>query len=408
MMSVIIIIIIASKMSMSREEWSPFCRLSRGRCGYRIRGRPAASLRRINCYMSLDRTEWGRLRFRVVSILRLRMVSLSSSFSPYFLFLFSSFGLRFAIFPTFCLLYDVLLTDSLSFSGLRKKKVKGTKKDEGEAHFGRRRRAGAIRAHAEKACTRNHHIARHRKVSLETLISTSQPSANTTIASESRPHFLLGLRTVANETFSPSLAMYTRTDDPIRLFELPNTLIGDFAVTTIMQTIITWMIEMIVVNRDLRKASVRPIGFVDEPQLQDPSSPSSPLSSISRRLPRCAIRGIRWFMLLDQPKTQRKRRGSFTRKLRYVFAQILRALLVGVFLGALLIGPTVGILIALGVKEGGDWVYASRWTPEIFKLILGGVLALLTSPFFAMYWMIKCGWNGGIHESVMINGNETK
>lgn len=113
-------------------------------------------------------------------------------------------------------------------------------------------------------------------------------------------------------------------------------------------------------------------------------------------------------MLLDQPKTQRKRRGSFTRKLRYVFAQILRALLVGVFLGALLIGPTVGILIALGVKEGGDWVYASRWTPEIFKLILGGVLALLTSPFFAMYWMIKCGWNGGIHESVMINGNETK
>lgn len=202
--------------------------------------------------------------------------------------------------------------------------------------------------------------------------------------------------------------MYTQTDDPIRLFELPNTLIGDFAVTVIMQTIITWMIEMAVVNNDLRKASVRPIGFVDEPQLNDPSSPSSPLGSMSRRLPRFAIRWIRWFMLLDQPKAQRKRRGSIVRKLRYLLAQVQRAFVVSIVLFALLIGPTMGILMALGVKEGGDWVYASRWTPEIYKLLLGGVLALLTSPFFAMYWMIKCGWNGGIHESVMINGNETK
>lgn len=208
--------------------------------------------------------------------------------------------------------------------------------------------------------------------------------------------------------FVPSPAMYTRTDDPIDLFEFPNTLIGDFAVTVIMQTIITWIVEMIVVNNDLRKASVRPIGFIDEPQLQDPSSPSSPLGSVSRCLPRWAIRAIRWFMLLDQPKSQRKRRGSIVRKLRYVFAQVLRAFLVSVFLFALLIGPTVGILIAIGVKQGDDWFYASRWTPEFYKLILGGVLALLTSPFFAMYWMIKCGWNGGIHESVMINGNETK
>lgn len=202
--------------------------------------------------------------------------------------------------------------------------------------------------------------------------------------------------------------MYTRTDDPIRLFELPNTLIGDFAVTVIMQTIITWMIEMLVVNRDLRRASVRPIGFVDEPVLNDPSSPSSPLGSWSRRLPRCAVRAARWFFLLDLPKAQRKRRGSCARQLRYVVALVLRALVVAVFWAAVLIGPTVGILIAIGNKQGGDWVYQAGWMPVIYKLILGGVLALLTSPFFAMYWMIKCGWNGGIHESVRISGNETK
>lgn len=217
-------------------------------------------------------------------------------------------------------------------------------------------------------------------------------------------------------------AMYTRTDDPIQLFELPNTLIGDFAVTVIMQTIITWMVEMLVVNRDLRKASVRPIGFINEPELHD-SSPSSPFGSRGR-MPRWVLRAVRWFMHLDQQppqpqaqqqqqqQQQRKRRGGCSlvvHKLRfYVVAQAVRAFLVAVVLFALLVGPTVGILIALGVKQGGDWVYASRWTPEIYKLILGGVLALLTSPFFAMYWMVKCGWNGGIHESVRINGNETK
>lgn len=202
--------------------------------------------------------------------------------------------------------------------------------------------------------------------------------------------------------------MYTRTDDPIDLFEFPNTLMGDFAVTTIMQTIITWMVEMVVVNRDLRHASVRPIGFVDEPVVNEASSPSAPMGSLSRRLPRMLVRALRWFLLLDAPKALRKRRGSIVRKLRYLVAQAVRAFVYSLLLFALLVGPTLGILMGLGVKQGGDWFYASRWTPEIYKLLLGGVLALLSSPVFAMYWMVKCGWNGGIHESVMINGNETR
>ncbi|KAJ4423198.1 hypothetical protein N0V82_002192 [Gnomoniopsis sp. IMI 355080] len=195
--------------------------------------------------------------------------------------------------------------------------------------------------------------------------------------------------------FAIAYAMYTTTDDPVRLFELPNTLVGDAAVTVIMQTIMTWLIEMLVVNRDLRKGNIQPIGFITEPGADNPS-------------PSRLTRAVRWFLLLDLSKKLRKRRQSIKRKLLYLFAQVVRAFAVSVVCFAIVFGPTVGILIALGVKDGGDWDYASRWLPEGFKGVLGGVLALMTTPFFAMFWMTKCGWNGGIHEAVMINGNENK
>lgn len=182
--------------------------------------------------------------------------------------------------------------------------------------------------------------------------------------------------------------MYTRTDDPIRLFELPNTLAGDTAVTVIVQTIVTWMIEMLIVNYDLRKGNIQPIGFIAEPSLTGVWS-----------------RAARWFMLLDLSKAQRKRSGSVARQLLYLFSLALRAFVVSVLCFSLLFGPCVGILIAVGVKDGGDWVYASRWAPEVFKLVLASVLSLMTSPFFAMYWMVKCGWDGGTHEAVVVNGN---
>ncbi|CAN8098213.1 unnamed protein product [Discula destructiva] len=189
--------------------------------------------------------------------------------------------------------------------------------------------------------------------------------------------------------------MYTRTDNPIFLFQLPNTLVGDLAVTIIAQTIVTWLIEMLIVNRDLRKGNIQPIGFVTEPD--------ATIASHSR-----LTRAARWFLLLDLSKQQRKRRGSAYRKFLYILAQVVRAFAVSVVCFMIMAGPTIAILIRLGVKEGGDWVYASRWLPQAYKGILGGVLALVTTPFFAMMWMVKCGWNGGMHEAVMISGNESK
>lgn len=194
--------------------------------------------------------------------------------------------------------------------------------------------------------------------------------------------------------------MYTTSKTPIRLFELPNTLVGDTAVTVIVQTIMTWFIEMLIVNMDLRKGSVQPIGFLAEPGGGG-----------------LWVRFKRWFLQLDgRPAPsggglgQRLRRGGST-----AVAQAARAFVVAVACFPWLFGPSVGVLIAVGTRDGGDWDFDSRWAPEVFKLVLGATLALLTTPFFATYWMVKRGWElnaatgGGVGaRPVVVAGGEAK
>ncbi len=168
--------------------------------------------------------------------------------------------------------------------------------------------------------------------------------------------------------------MYTTQDtekSPIRLFEFPNTLAGDAVVTIFVQTLITWLIELLLVNRDLRTAHVAPIGFVAEP-------------APHRRL-------LRWFLLLDRASEQHEP-GSAAHWARFLLSQVLRALLVGVAAFVVLWGPAVGILTAVGEHRGGDWSFHDRWAPQVFKLVFGGVLALLTTPLFAAFWLVRCGW----------------
>lgn len=182
------------------------------------------------------------------------------------------------------------------------------------------------------------------------------------------------------------------TDDPVRLFELPNTLAGDTAVTIVVQTIVTWLIEMSVVNRDLRKGNVQPIGFIPEPP-----PTGEPW-----------WRAVRWLMLLDPAKQQRERRGSPWRELRYLLAQVARAFVLSVLCFCVLFGPCVGVLRTVGVRHGDDWDFAPRWAPQVFKLTLGGLLAVVTSPFFAMFWMVRCGWDGGIREAILVSGDGSR
>ncbi len=162
---------------------------------------------------------------------------------------------------------------------------------------------------------------------------------------------------------------------PIRLFELPNTLAGDAAVTIVIQCLVTWLIELALVNRDLLVGTVRPVGFVAEPPAD-------------RRL-------WRWFLLLDHPGPEPLAAPLAqppARAALFLFKQLLRVLLV-VFVSFCLLWPaSVGILTAVGRRSGGDWEFSAVWAPQIFKLVFGGLLALITTPPFAFFWLVRCGW----------------
>ncbi|KAI1490203.1 hypothetical protein F5X96DRAFT_637346 [Biscogniauxia mediterranea] len=165
--------------------------------------------------------------------------------------------------------------------------------------------------------------------------------------------------------------MYSSQADnkPIRLFQFPNTLAGDAAVTVIIQCLITWLIEVIIVNRDLKKGGVQPIGFLPEPKW----------------------RWLRWFMLMDRKKQTHTVR-SFVHWLAFLWSQVIRALIVAVVFFPFVWGPSIGFLALTGQYHDGDWWYETVWTPEIFKLVQGAVLGLLTTPLMVMFWLARCGW----------------
>lgn len=159
-------------------------------------------------------------------------------------------------------------------------------------------------------------------------------------------------------------------ENPIRLWRLPNTLSGDAAVTLFVQCVITWLITMAMVNADLRNGKVQPIGFVHEPK---------------QKL-------FRWYLYLDAEQPTGRR--SFFQWIMFILAQIGRALIFAAVLFFFIWPATMGILTSstLGAHRGNDYYYARRWTPQVYKLILGGTIGLLSNPFFAAMWLITVGW----------------
>lgn len=184
--------------------------------------------------------------------------------------------------------------------------------------------------------------------------------------------------------------MYTTQDtvkNPIRLFQLPNTLSGDAAVTIIIQCILTWFVEMGLVSYDLSKRSVQPIGFMPEP----------------------SSRWMRWLFFLPDPSSGEsevefeKEKPVAKSKAASVFNTIMQGALRGfmfAIVGFFLLWPlSVGVLTTVGERDGGDWRYDDRWTPQAFKAILGGALSLLTTPLMALFWLVKAGWEGNDERS---------
>ncbi|KAI0103899.1 hypothetical protein GGR51DRAFT_235634 [Nemania sp. FL0031] len=170
-------------------------------------------------------------------------------------------------------------------------------------------------------------------------------------------------------------------DSPIRLFQFPNTLAGDTAVTIFVQFLTTWVIETALVNYDLRKGGVQPIGFIPEPKWKY----------------------LRWFMFLDRHE-QTHKVSSLRHWIQFLFSQVLRSLILAILTFPFVFGASVGFLTLVGTRHDGDWdwYYPATWTPEIFKLVQGAVLGLLFTPLMAMFWLVKCGWDLRTRESQSI------
>lgn len=127
---------------------------------------------------------------------------------------------------------------------------------------------------------------------------------------------------------------------------------------------------MILANADIRNGVVPPIGFIPEPK----------------------NRFMRWYLSLDAE--QPIERKSLKQWVLFVLSQIGRALLFCIPLFFLVWPAAVGILTSstLGSHRGNDYYYARRWTPQVFKLLYGGILGLLQTPPMYMVWLLTIGW----------------
>lgn len=191
--------------------------------------------------------------------------------------------------------------------------------------------------------------------------------------------------------------MYLSPDDRITLLRLPNTLAGDAALTIVIQVIVTWLIEWLAVTSDLRAGKIAPLAW-----------PCGPKTRWILGLPRSgggydgergsSREGERESSDNRHSTSHRKRSPTPAKSPRMsLLSHPLRIVAVLVPSFCLIWPPSIGILIALGTAMGdGDYLYPSRWTPQIFKLVFGAVVGLLTTPVMALFWVVREGVGGGM------------
>ncbi|KAK4042363.1 hypothetical protein C8A01DRAFT_44616 [Parachaetomium inaequale] len=174
---------------------------------------------------------------------------------------------------------------------------------------------------------------------------------------------------------------------PPFLFRLPVSLVADAALTTIIQSLITWFCLVVLVNRALSRGAVAP------------HTPGYYISSL-RAEPTNKV--VRWFLMLDHYNAARGSAlfsfcGSlctkgFGRWVGFVLGGFGRGMITAVVGYAVMIGPTIGLCAFFGTPYEGDWVFLGRWDGVVFKTVYGGFLGLFLSPALAYMWMVRAGW----------------
>jgi hypothetical protein len=175
--------------------------------------------------------------------------------------------------------------------------------------------------------------------------------------------------------------MYAKTSSPVTLWSFPHTLAGDAAVTIILQVLITWFLEALFVSSDLKSGRIAPT---------------------IRYAPHDAL--VKWFVRVpgfyplppssseaQEKEAPGQENPSLHSVLVFVGKQLVRVGIITVFAVLIFWGPGVGILAETGTPEGKDFVYKTKWTPQVFKAVLGGILGLILGAGCAWFWMVRLG-----------------
>ncbi|WBW74693.1 DUF2456 family conserved fungal protein [Schizosaccharomyces osmophilus] len=182
--------------------------------------------------------------------------------------------------------------------------------------------------------------------------------------------------------FAIAYGMYKNTIDRVRLWRLPDTLSGDLAVTNFVQAVLTYWIESALVQADLRSGLVKPLYFGRFPR-------NTFMREIMRAKPKYNFHFIlfRWIEWL-----------AFT---------ALRALFWSIPLWFLLWPAAIGILCAPGQHSGNDYFYNNYPAPQVIKLIFGGILGFIFTPWIAFLHMYMYGHYRYLEENQQqITGNK--
>ncbi|KAI1110402.1 hypothetical protein F5Y14DRAFT_362191 [Nemania sp. NC0429] len=175
----------------------------------------------------------------------------------------------------------------------------------------------------------------------------------------------------AGTNFGIAYATYHNQAAGVHLFRFPNALAADCSFTLLAQFIITWLAEVFVVNNDLRRGWVDPIGFLREPK----------------------GKFLRWYFLLDRENQMPHQVKGRWNWVRFIWSQILRSIVLFLVFFPPTFGVSVGALSAVGTKTPyGDWNFPDTYTPQIYKLILGIVIGALSTPLMSLYTIVRVGW----------------
>ncbi|KAG0213146.1 hypothetical protein BGX28_004972, partial [Mortierella sp. GBA30] len=171
--------------------------------------------------------------------------------------------------------------------------------------------------------------------------------------------------------FALATAMYKNTSNPVMIWVLPNTLAGEAAVTIIIQTTLTWILDRLAVAGDLKKGLVAPL-----------------------RMPRNPHPWFEWFVGLDDVPVYA---ATHKKRIRHALEFHGKRIVVLILMTFLVFWPlTIGMLTWMrgnGIGKdpsplSGDF---NAWPfPEIFKGVFGFATGIIT-PFVSYIALIYQG-----------------